>query len=149
MTIPFRKESHRKERVEGLIKQEISRIILHELKDPRCGFCTVTRVHVSGDLKTAAVYVSVLGEEANQRTTLRGLQHAKGFIERRLFKELKLKHPPAISFHIDHSIERSVRISQILREEGVPEDGVEQENEYEIAENPEENGLSGEAGGQM
>lgn len=121
MTAPFKKESHRKERVAGLIKQEVSRIILQELSDPRAGFCTVTRVGISGDMKSAVIYVSVLGEEAEQRTTMRGLEHARGFIQRRLFEELKLRNPPVIRFQIDHSIEKSIKISQILREEGIPE----------------------------
>ncbi len=118
---PFRKESHRRERVAGLIQQEISRIILQELKDPRAGFCTITRVSLSGDMKSAVVFVSVLGEEPEQKTTMRGLEHARGFIQRRLFEEVKLRNPPVIQFQLDHSIERSIRISRILREEGVPE----------------------------
>jgi ribosome-binding factor A len=121
MTAPFKKESHRREKVAGLIKQEVSRIILQELNDPRAGFCTVTRVSLSGDMKTALIHVSVLGEEAEQRTTMRGLEHARGFIQRRLFEELELRHPPVIRFQLDHSIERSIRITQILREEGIPD----------------------------
>ena len=121
MTVPFKKDSHRKEKVAGLIKQEVSRIIIQELNDPRAGFCTVTRVGLSGDMKNAVIYVSVLGEEAEQRTTMRGLEHARGFIQRRLFEELKLRNPPVIRFQIDHSIETSIKISQILREEGIPE----------------------------
>ncbi len=121
MTVPFKKESHRREKVEELIRHEISRIILQELSDPRIALCTITRVELARDLKSANVHVSVLGEEANQRTTMRGLKHARGFIQKRLFQELSLRYPPAISFHIDHSIERSIRISRILREEGIPE----------------------------
>ena len=70
MTIPFKRESHRKEKVEGLIKQEVSKIITQELKDPRVAFCTVTRVRLSADLKSANISVSVLGDEASQRNTL-------------------------------------------------------------------------------
>lgn len=113
---PFKKESHRKERIESVIAQEVGRIILQELSDPRCGLCSVTKVTISSDLKNAKVYVSVLGEEAKQRTTLRALQHAHKFIHRRLFQELNLRHTPALSFHIDRTTERSIRISQILRE---------------------------------
>jgi ribosome-binding factor A len=140
MTVPYKKESHRKERVAGLIKQEISRIILMELRDPRAGFCTVTRVALSGDMKSAVVYVSVLGEEAEQRTTMRGLEHARGFIQRRLFEAVELRNPPVIKFQLDHSIEKSIKIAQILREEGVPDTGVdggESETEEELAEGSE------------
>lgn len=121
MTVPFKRESHRKEKVEGLIKQEVSKIITQELKDPRVAFCTVISAHLSADLKTANVSVSVMGDEASQRNTLRGLEHARSFIQRRLFQELELKYVPSVVFHLDHSIERSIRISKILREEGVPE----------------------------
>ncbi len=133
MSVPFKKESHRKERITGLIQQEISKIILREMNDPRCGLCTVTRVQLADDLKSAKVYVSVLGDESKQRTVMRGLQHARGFIQRRLFQEVKLRHTPTISFHLDHSIEESIKISQILREEGCSpalptQGGGEQEN---------------------
>jgi ribosome-binding factor A len=80
-------------------------------------------VRISSDLKSANVSVSVLGDEAGQRTTLRGLEHAQGYIQRRLFKELNLKYVPRVVFHLDQSIERSIKISKILREEGVPETG--------------------------
>lgn len=129
MEIPYKRESHRREKVEVLVQQEISRILLHELSDPRCGFCTVTRVGISADLQNANVYVSVLGDEGRQRTALRGLQHAKGYVQRLLFKNLRLKRPLDVSFHIDHSIERSIRISRILSEEDVPEDQEEEEQE--------------------
>jgi len=131
MTVPFKRESHRREKVEGLVKQVISRIIIHEMKDPRCGFCTVTGVKISKDLKSASVFVSVLGEEAEQRNTLRSLEHAKAFIQKRLFQEVRMKYTPVISFFQDRSIERSVRISQILREEGVPDSGVDVPGEME------------------
>ena len=146
MIVPFKRESYRKKKIEGLIRQEVSKIVLHEISDPRCGFCTVTKVNLSRDLKSADVYVSVLGEEADQRTTMRGLMHATRYIERRLFQELSLKHPPSITFHIDHSIERSIRISQILREEGVPESGSMEQAEQtdENAESPETQGKSSE-----
>ena len=139
MTVPYKKESHRKGKVEGLIKQEISRIILHEISDPRCGFCTVTGVNLSADLRTANIFVSVLGEEAEQRTTMRALEHAHGFIQKRLFQELKLRYAPSIKFHLDNSIERSIRISQILREEGVPDtsDGFGETGHTEVAESGE------------
>jgi ribosome-binding factor A len=80
-------------------------------------------VKLSSDLKTANVFVSVLGEETKQRTTMRALEHAAGFIQKRLFQEVKLRYTPSITFHIDHSVERSIRISRILREEGVPDTG--------------------------
>lgn len=123
MTIPYKRESHRKEKIEGLIKQVVSKIILHELNDPRCGFCTVTRVKISNDLKNASIFVSVLGDESMQRTSLRGLKHAKRFIQKRLFQEVNLKHTPSISIEPDHSIEKSIKISRILREEGLDQSG--------------------------
>ena len=108
------KESIRTKRMSSLLKEEISRIICYELKDPRFSvhnLCTVTRVKVAQDMKSANVNVSVLGKPAEQRRVLHALQHAASYIQSRLFQSLRLRYTPLLTFFLDHSIEKSIRIS--------------------------------------
>ena len=104
----------RVERVAELLKQEISRILLHELQDPRMGFVTVTRVTLSGDLQHAKVYVSVLGGEVDERKTMAGLARARGYVQAAMSGRLRLRRLPALSFHLDPGVRRSLRVSRIL-----------------------------------
>jgi len=107
-------KSRRVERVSQLLKQAISEIITQELSDPRMGFVTVTRVKPSADLKSARVYVSVLGEEAVSRRTMQGLTHAAGFIRRTVSRLVTLRSVPVLHFVTDDSVKRSIRISRII-----------------------------------
>jgi ribosome-binding factor A len=104
------------ERVARALKQVVSETIVTRLQDPRTGFITVTDAKVASDLKTAEVKVSILGTEAEERTALRALRHAHGFIQERVARELPLRFCPKISFEIDHSVKRSARIAELLRE---------------------------------
>ncbi|MCR4399183.1 MAG: 30S ribosome-binding factor RbfA [Firmicutes bacterium] len=104
-------------RVAEAIKQEISDILRDELKDPRVGFASVTRVDVSKDLRHAKVFVSVLGDEKQKADTMEGLESATGFIRSEVGKRIRLHHTPEILFRLDESIERSVRIAKVLREQ--------------------------------
>jgi len=106
--------SRRQERTSRVLKEAISRVIIQEVSDPRMGFVTVTRVEPSPDLKFARVYVSVLGDDAVCRRTLRGLEHAAGFIQRTVGGLVALKNVPALRFVRDDSVKRSVRISRML-----------------------------------
>lgn len=106
----------RVERVASLLKQEISRVILYELADPRMGFITVTGVKVSADLQKAVVYVSVLGSPAEIRTTLRGLQHARGHIQELVSQRAILRYTPRLTFVYDESVAGTNRITQKLKE---------------------------------
>ena len=107
--------SHRIERVNSLIRQEISQLLQRQVKDPRLGnFIAVTEVDTSADLKHARVYISHLGTEAEKQETLSTLTAAAGFFHRELTKALKMRYVPELSFHWDGSIERGDRISQIL-----------------------------------
>ena len=108
--------SRRLEKVAQLLKQELGRIIMHRLHDPRVGFITITRVALSPDLRNARVYVSVLGEEAAQRKTLAGLEHARGHIQSELSRHIDLRRLPLLSFHLDRGVKHSFRVSQILSE---------------------------------
>ncbi len=99
--------AHRIERVNSLIRREISELLQYEVKDPRFGgFVAVTEVRTSPDLKQAKIFVSRLGSEEEKQETLRALAAASGFFHSELFKRLKLRRVPALSFQWDDSIER-------------------------------------------
>jgi len=104
----------RAERLAELIKQEISDIIFREVKDPRIGFLSITDVEVSGDLRNANIYVSVYGTEEERKSTLEGLEKAKGFIRKLLGERITVYHTPELSFHYDQSIEYGAYINKLL-----------------------------------
>jgi len=106
----------KKERLADAIKSEVSRIILFEMTDPRVGFMTVTGVELSGDLKSAKVKVSVMGEERQRAVTMNVLRHARGYVQKQLGEKIDTKFVPKISFEEDDSIKRSVHLSKTLRE---------------------------------
>jgi ribosome-binding factor A len=108
--------STRTERVSDLVKDEISRLLLREVRDPRIGFVTITGVTVSPDLKSLRVFVSVLGEAAAKEASLEALNNASGFFRRALFHNLGLRHAPTVSFRLDHSLDRGERIEKVLRD---------------------------------
>jgi ribosome-binding factor A len=94
----------------------LSDAIATDIKDPRVGFVTVTGVKTSPDLRHARVYVSVLGDDAAREGSLDGLRSAHGFLQGRLASELRLKHTPALTFEYDDTVDRGMRISEILDE---------------------------------
>ena len=116
----------RKERVEELLRREISDIIRREVKDPRIGFVTVTDAEVSGDLSYAKVFVSVLGSPEEQAATLKGLNSATRFIRGEFGQRIKMRQVPEISFRFDKSIQHGARIHELLeqvkQEESGPKD---------------------------
>jgi ribosome-binding factor A len=107
--------SERMRRVNEAVKEVVSEG-LGELKDPRIGFVTVTGVETSADLRHARVFVSVLGSEAKRRKTLAGLEAAHGVLQARLAKELRLKRTPQLAFEYDPTVERGVRMTQLIDE---------------------------------
>lgn len=104
----------RAEKLQELIKQEISQIILQELKDPRIGFVTVTQVTVTGDLREAKVYVSLMGNEKQVEDCWAGLQSSLGFIRREIGKRIRLRFTPEIAFALDKSLDYSAHIQELL-----------------------------------
>ena len=109
--------SHRVERVAAQLRQEISEIIVRDLKDPRIGMASITEVKLSPDLRNATVKVSVVGEADGRQAAIDGLEHAKGFIRRELGLRLSnLRFAPDLHFQLDEGIAYSVRVSQLLRE---------------------------------
>jgi ribosome-binding factor A len=105
----------RAEKVGDQIRAEISQILLRELKDPRIGFVTITKVAVSDDLRTAKVYYSVFGGEKEKGDSFQGLESATGYIKRELGRRMRLKYMPEITFLFDDSLEYGEHIEELLR----------------------------------
>ena len=102
-------------RVNESLKEVLSEGI-GELKDPRIGFVTVTGVKASPDLRHARVFVSVLGAERKREASLAGLSAAHGVLQARIARELRMKRTPQLAFEYDPSVERGVRMTQLIDE---------------------------------
>ncbi len=109
-------------RVNEAMRAVLSDAISKDLQDPRVGFVTVTGVKTSPDLRHARVYVSVLGDDAERQASLDGLQAAHGFLQARVAQSLRLKHTPALTFDYDPSVDRGMRITELLHE-ALPSEG--------------------------
>ncbi len=109
--------AHRIERLNSLIRQEISELLQHQVKDPRLGnFIAVTEVATSADLKYAKVFVSRIGNEEEKQEVLSALASASGFFRRELSNRLKLRYTPELSFQWDDSIERGDHLLRLIDE---------------------------------
>jgi len=109
--------SRRTERLNKLIKQEVSELLEREVDDPRLNnLISITEVSISPDLKHAKVFVSILGNEANRIDMLAGFNTASGFLRKRLASRLRLKCTPQLSFHYDDSIERGARVLKLIEQ---------------------------------
>lgn len=107
--------THRIERVNHLIRQEICDLLQRQVKDPRLGnFIVITDVTTSTDLKHARVFVSHLGGEAEKPATLKVLTAASGFLRKELANRLQLRYVPELSFHWDESIARGAHIEELF-----------------------------------
>jgi len=104
-------------RINEVLREVVGAAINNELSDPRIGFVTVTSVETSPDLRTARVYVSVLGSEEERDETLAGLRSSHGVIQSKIAAETRMKRTPTLSFHYDDTIEKGVRISELLEGE--------------------------------
>jgi ribosome-binding factor A len=103
------------ERLNHLIRDEISELLQRQVKDPRLGgFITVTRVSTSPDLRHAKIFISIMGNEDEKRECLKGLAAASGFLRRELSLRLALRRTPELSFHYDDSIDRGTRVLQLI-----------------------------------
>lgn len=108
--------TRRQRQVAELLHEELSQIIQFESRDPRLGFVTVTGVDVNPDLRFARVFVSVLGDDDEVRSTLTGLVNATQFYRHRLRENLTLRYIPELQFKVDNSFEHGMRIDKILDE---------------------------------
>lgn len=102
------------EKIQELMKQEISKIILQELKDPRIGFVTVTQVEITRDLSIAKVYVSIMGSDQQIADCWAGLNSSLGFIRREVGHRIRLRITPELQFVADKSLDYSEHIQKLL-----------------------------------
>jgi ribosome-binding factor A len=109
--------SDRLRRVDEAVRQVLSDAVTQDLKDPRIGFVTVTAVRTSPDLRHARVWVSVLGSAEEREASLAGLRSAHGFLQGRVATELRLKNTPTLDFRHDDSIERGMRVTELIDRE--------------------------------
>jgi ribosome-binding factor A len=112
---------------------------LTELRDPRISDVTVTHVEVSPDMRSAKVHVSVMGDEAKQKLTLRGLQNASGFLQQKIAHRIDTRYTPRLQFVLDLGIKRSIEVSRIL-DEVLPRPAPVEEAEEELDSDWEPNG---------
>ena len=113
----MRKNSIKNTRINVEVQKELSNLISREIKDPRINPMTsVVAVEVSPDLKTAKVYISVLGDEESKNATKQGLKSAASFMRGQLARKLNLRNTPELTFVIDNSIEYGVRMSKLINE---------------------------------
>lgn len=111
--------TRRIDRVNELLRSEISHLIAREIKDPRvAGVITVTEVVSSGDLRSARVYVSVMGGDVEQRAALEGIRSAASFLRRELRERINLRHAPHMTFVLDDSIAEGDRVLRLM--DGAP-----------------------------
>lgn len=121
----MRKNSLKNTRINGEVQRALAEIIRGGIKDPRISSLTsVVSVEVSPDLKTCKAWVSVLGDEEMQKSTLEGLKSATGYIKNQLAKEINLRNTPEITFIMDQSIAYGVNMSKLIDEvnKGVEDD---------------------------
>jgi ribosome-binding factor A len=110
----LRRGTKRSRQVGGLLQVEISDIIRTRLRDPRIGFVTITEVEIANDLKTAKVYVSVLGDDKQKKQTLRALERARTLIQNELGQRVRLRYIPMLFFYLDESAAYGDKIDRLL-----------------------------------
>ena len=109
--------TRRTERLNELIREEVSELIRRQTKDPRLScFLTVTRVDTSADLSHARVFVSVMGSDEEKSSAMDGLNSASGFLYRELRERRSLRHTPRLVFCEDDSIERGAQVLHLIKE---------------------------------
>lgn len=108
--------SRRLQRLNVLLRQELSDLLLRELKDPRLApFVTITRVEVSPDLQLAKVYVSVLGTDQEKASTLEGLTAAAAYLRHELTQRLVIRRVPSLTFLLDETMEEAAHILELIK----------------------------------
>lgn len=108
--------SRRTAKIAQAIRETVSTTILLHLKDPRVKNVTVTDVQVSPDIRTAKVYVSIMGDEKLQSLCLHGLESARGFLQSRIADRIQTRYTPVLRFVLDQGVKRSAETSRLLRQ---------------------------------
>ena len=132
--------SGRLERVQRLSKQILGELI-HDLKDPRIGFATVTAVRISPDLQHGRVFVSVLGSSEEQEATMAGLRSAAPYLRGELGRQMRMKYLPELIFELDTGAEEAERVESLLHRiesERSPDSAGDAPSEYPPDEAPDD-----------
>jgi ribosome-binding factor A len=108
--------SHRVERIQEQVREEVSQMLATEVRDPGVGLVTVTRTKVTGDLSLARVYWTIIGDAAERKKTAKALERATPFVRRLLSERLTLRRSPEVKFIYDQSVAAQDRIEQIIQE---------------------------------
>jgi ribosome-binding factor A len=127
----MKKESRRSQRVALLVREEISRLALMEAHDPDLRRVTITDVEMPGDLKSARVYFSCLGDEADREAAAAALDRAAGYLRREVTRRCGLRYAPELHFLFDATLERGARIEELLaqvRAEPLPDADAEDDS---------------------
>ncbi len=108
--------SRRTAKISQAVLEQVSTTILFGLKDPRVKNVTVTHVEVSPDVRTAKVYVSIMGDEKEQALCMHGLNSARGFLQKKIADRIQTRYTPVLTFINDQGVKKSIAASQLIRE---------------------------------
>ena len=121
--------SRRTDRINEQLREEISTILIRQIKDPRLkGVISVTRVVSSGDLRSARVYISVMGGPARKKTALDGIQSAASFVRRELRDRINMRHTPFMTYELDDSLEEADHVLRLMNQIKPDEPGPDSPN---------------------
>jgi ribosome-binding factor A len=107
--------SRSNQRLTEVIRQRAAHVILFELRDPRMGFVTITKVKLAPDMSTCVIYWSVIGTAGEKSKTMHALEHARVFVQRRVAEGLRTRSAPILSFEFDPSVEGSIKMGGLLK----------------------------------
>ena len=116
------KDNPRAKRLAAQIQRVLTETLRRDVKDARIGNVTITEVEVGGDLRTAKVYYLVFGHEGPDPRVQQGLESAAGFLRNALSRALEIRQAPALTFELDESIERGVRVTRLIERANEPDD---------------------------
>ena len=108
--------THRVERIQEQVREEVSQMLATEVRDPGVGLVTVTRTKVTGDLSLARIYWTIIGDPNERKKTAKALERAAGFVRHLLAERLSLRRVPEVKFIFDESVGAQDRIEQIIQE---------------------------------
>ncbi len=121
--------SRRTERINEQLREEISTLLIRQIKDPRLkGVISVTRVVTSGDLRSARVFISVMGGPDTKKAALDGIQSAASFLRRELRDRINMKHTPFLTYELDDSLEEADQVLRLMNKIRTDEPGPESPN---------------------
>ena len=116
-------DRRRMERVNGLLREEIAGLLSSQVNDPRLrGIITITQVRTASDLRSARVYISVMGAEAVRQEALAGIQSSASYLRRELRSRVSLRHVPFLTFQLDDAMLEANRLMQLIDELEVQEE---------------------------